>query len=78
MTISNFDVLKKMCADNLDIRSSTSENILGMKKVKAGTQIEFGVEGDVLNQIYSNEMHCCLLIWNKKQFADTKKVMKLE
>ena len=71
MTVSNFDVLKRMSADNLDIRLSTSENILRMNKAKAGTQITFGVSGDVLNAIYRNELHCCLLIWNKQQFIDT-------
>ena len=72
MTVSNFDVLKRMSAENLDIRLSTSENILRMNKAKAGTQITFGVSGDVLNAIYRNELHCCLLIWNKQQFIDTK------
>ncbi len=78
MSVSNFDVLKKMSADNLDIRLATSENILRMNKVKAGTQITFGVDGDVLNAIYRNELHCCLLIWNKRQFNETKEGMEAE
>lgn len=78
MTISNFDVLKRMSTDNLDIRLATSENILSMNKVKAGTQITFGVPGDVLNAIYRNELHCCLLTWNKKQFDETKAKMEAE
>ena len=72
MSTSNFDVLKKMREDNLDIRLATSENLLRMNKVKAGTQLTFGVSGDVLNALYRNELHCCLLIWNKTQFAETK------
>lgn len=65
-----------MSIDDLDIRLATSENLLNMKLVKAGTQLTFGVSGDVLNRIYRNELHCCLLIWNKQQFADLKKEME--
>ena len=78
MSISNFDVLKRMSADNLDIRLATSENLTYMRLVKAGTQLTFGVSGDVLNRIYQNELHCCLLIWDKQQFADTKALMENE
>ena len=76
--VSNFDVLKRMSKDNLDIRLSTSENLLDMKKVKAGTQLTFGVSGDVLNPLFRNDLHCCLLIWDKKQFAATKKELEAE
>jgi hypothetical protein len=76
--VSNFDVLKKMSADNLDIRLATSENLLKMDKVKAGTQLTFGVSGDVLGGIYSNQLHCCLLIWDKKQFDATRAAMRKE
>jgi hypothetical protein len=76
MAVNNFDVLKQMSVDNLDIRLATSENILNMKKVKAGTQLTFGVSGDVLNALYCNDLHCCLLIWDKKQFNDVNE--KLE
>ncbi len=78
ISVSNFDVLKRMSTDNLDIRLATSENLLRMNKVKAGTQLTFGVSGDVLGGLYSNQLHCCLLIWDKQQFAETKKKMEIE
>jgi hypothetical protein len=58
MSVNNFDVLKRMSADGCDIRLASGNNILNMKKVKAGTQITIGVEGDVLNAIFRNELTC--------------------
>jgi len=41
--INNFDVLKRMSAENMDIRMGT--DVLNMKAVKAGTQITMGAPG---------------------------------
>jgi len=72
--INSFDVLKRMSEDNLDIRLATSENLRGMNAVHKGkdTDITIGVAGNVIGQIMNNELHMCLLIWNKEQYRETK------
>lgn len=78
--ISSFDILKRMSVDNLDIRLSTSENLRGMNAVHKGkdTDITIGVAGNVIGQIMNNELHLCLLIWNKEQYQATKAKMEDE
>ena len=72
--ISSFDVLKRMCDDNLDIRLSTSENLRHMNAVHKGkdTDITIGVAGNVIGAVMNNELHLCLLVWNKEQYQATK------
>lgn len=72
--ISSFDVFKRMCDENLDIRLATSENIRGMNAVHKGkdTDITIGVAGNVIGAVMNNDLHLCLLIWNKSQYQETK------
>lgn len=72
--ISSFDILKRMSEDNLDIRLATSDNLRNMNAVHKGkdTDITIGVSGNVIGAVMNNELHLCLLIWNKKQFQETK------
>jgi hypothetical protein len=80
MAISSFDILKRMSVDNLDIRLSTSENLRNMNAVHKGkdTDITIGVAGNVIGAVMNNELHLCLLIWNKEQFQATKAKMEDE
>lgn len=73
--ISSFNILKRMSEKNLDIRLVTSENLVNMKLVHKGkdTTITVGVAGNLINQIFNNELHFCLLIWNKEQYQETKR-----
>lgn len=70
--INNFDVLKRMGQENLDIRLSPSENIVSVTKVKAGTNLTIGVTGDQVGAIASGDLCVCLLLFDRKQFAETK------
>jgi hypothetical protein len=72
--ISSFDVLKRMSVENLDIRLATSENLRNMNVVHKGkdTDMTIGVPGNVIGAIMGNELHFCLLIWNKEQYWATK------
>ena len=72
--ISSFDVLKRMADNNLDIRLATSENLRHMNAVHKGmdTDITIGVAGNVIGAVMNNELHLCLLIWNKEQYQATK------
>ena len=76
--VSSFDVLKRMSIDNLDIRLATSENIRNMTAVHKGkdTDITIGVAGNVIGAVMNNELHLCLLIWNKEQYRATKEKME--
>jgi len=78
--ISSFDVLKRMSADNLDIRLAASDNLRSMNLVHKGkdTDITIGVAGNVIGAIATNELHICLLIWNKEQYRATKAKIEKE
>lgn len=75
-TVNNFDVLKRMSAENMDIRLAPAGNVLRMQKVKAGTQLTIGVEGDVLWPITSGELIPNLILFSKKQFDELKAKME--
>jgi hypothetical protein len=76
MAVNNFDVLKRMAAENKDIRLGT--DLLNMKAVKAGSQITMGIEGNVLAQLMFGELNACLILYNKKQFIETVATMEKE
>lgn len=75
-TVNNFDVLKHMCADNLDIRLGT--DVVNMLRVKAGTQITMGIGGDQVASIYTGQTVACLILYNKEQFEAMKKKLEAE
>ena len=78
--ISGFDVFKRMSEENLDIRLATSENLTKMNAVHKGkdTDITIGVAGNVIGAIMNNDLHLCLLIWNKEQYRTTKAKIEKE
>jgi hypothetical protein len=42
------------------------------------TDITIGVAGNVIGAIATNELHICLLIWNKEQYRATKAKIEKE
>lgn len=74
MPVNNFDVLKKMCADNKNIMMSP--DLLRADKTKAGTQITFGIGCDVMGAIANGELVGCVILWNKAQFKAVKKELE--
>jgi hypothetical protein len=76
MAVNNFDVLKRMAAEDKDIRLGT--DVLNMKAVKAGSQITMGIAGNVLAQLMLGELNACLVLYNKKQFIETVAQMEME
>ncbi len=71
--VSNFDVMKRMSAEDLDIRLAPPENIVSVTKVKAGTNLTIGVCGDQVGAIANGDLIVCLLLFDRKQFNETKK-----
>lgn len=76
--VGSFAVLARMCADNADIRLAPAENITLLRKVKAGTQVTIGVQGDVVGGIFAGELTAFLLVYSVKQFQETKTKMEAE
>ena len=76
MKVNNFDVLKRMSAEDKDIRMGV--DVLRMDKVKAGSQVTIGIAGDVVTPLFAGELHACLLIYNIKQFDELKAAMEQE
>ena len=74
--VNNFDVLKRMSVENADIRLGV--DVLNTKAVKAGTEVTIGIGGNVVTPIFFGELRACLLIYNKKQFDETKAKMEQE
>lgn len=73
---NNFDILKTMGERNLDIRLAPLTNILNVRKVKAGTQITIGVDGDVVGAIGADAFVGGLILANRKQFTEIKAEME--
>jgi hypothetical protein len=76
--VDSFAVLSRMCDLNRDIRLATGENLLNLKKVKAGTQVTFGVSGDVVGAIYTGKLQARLFLYDTEQFKATEAEMEAE
>jgi hypothetical protein len=70
MPVNSFDVLKKMADDNLDIRLGV--DVVQATKCRLGTQVTMGIAGDVVGSLVTGELIACLLLYNRKQFNETK------
>lgn len=77
MEVSNFDVLKQMSADN-NQTFKLSNNLEGVRKVKAGFIVEIGVDHntgqDIQNQmVFGSAKHMVvLLVVDIDEFNKTK------
>ena len=74
--IGTFDVLNVMCQRNMDIRLSTLDNLIELRKVKAGTNILIGYAGNVINEIALGKFVGGLLLADKEQFKAVKKELE--
>jgi len=70
MPVENFLVLAEM--SRRDQRIYFSDEIVSVKKVKAGTLIEIGMGMDLIGRIASGEVVGGLLLWDKEQFRELK------
>lgn len=80
MKVNNFDVLKRMSAENMRIQASPAENItnLSYSEKKKGTKITIGVDGNVIHGIMFGETSCMMLLFDRAQFDELKKTMENE
>lgn len=73
-TIGHFDICKAMALEGLDIRIAPMDNVLNLRKVKAGTQVTIGVEGDLVAAIgVENKFVGGLLLMDREQYFSVKK-----
>ena len=74
--VGAFDVLKVMCRRNMDVRLSTLENLLKVRKVKAGTNITIGFGDDVVGALAVGKFLGGLLLADRKQFEAVRKELE--
>jgi len=73
--INNFDVLKRMSAENKDIRLCTTITELNYSAKKGGTEVSVGVPGNVCFEFDSGKVTAFLLVYDVKQFNEMKAQM---
>jgi len=77
VTVSNFDVLKRMASENKDIRLCTTITEMNFNH-KLGTAVTVGVPGNVCFDLDNGTLNACLLLFNQKQFDELKEKMEAE
>lgn len=70
MSGNNFDILKRMSAENKRIMLGL--DVLGAKKTRAGTVVEIGIGGDWIGQIASGKVRAVLLLWDQDEYEATR------
>jgi hypothetical protein len=76
--INNFDVLKRMAAENKTVQLCTTITQMNYSAKKGGTEVSVGVPGNVCFEIESGRMNAVLLTWNVREFEELKAKMKEE
>ena len=74
--VSNFDVLKKMAADNKSIQLCATITQMNYSAKKGGTEVSVGVPGNVCFEIESGRMVGFLLLYNVREFNELKAQMQ--
>jgi hypothetical protein len=77
-SINNFDVLKRMCAENMSIQLCTTITQMNYSQKKGGTEVSVGVPGNVCFEIESGRMNAVLLMWSNREFDEMKAKMEAE
>lgn len=78
MSVNNFDVLKRMGAENKQVMLCPDVvNMTYSKKIR-GTKVEVGVPGNVISDIFSGRKKAVLLMFDVKEFDEMKAQMVAE
>ena len=78
MAINNFDVLKRMAAENTSIQLCTTVTQMNYSAKKGGTEVSVGVPGNVCFEMESGRMTAFLLLYNVREFNELKAQMARE
>jgi hypothetical protein len=77
--VNTFDVMKAMSAENQDIRMAPLDNVSNLRKVKGGTLVTIGVEGDVVAAIgLEGRFVGGLILCNREQYRATEERLRSE
>jgi hypothetical protein len=74
--VGTFDVLKEMCARNMDVRLSTLDNVSELRKVRGGTKVTIGIAGDIVSAVPLGKFVGGLLIADAEQFKAIQKELE--
>lgn len=78
MKINSFDILKRMGEENKQIMLCPDVLNMNYSKKTNGTRVEVGVPGNVIAAIFGGEKKAVLLMWDVKEFNETKARMEHE
>jgi len=78
VAINNFDVLKRMAAENKSIQLCTTVTQMNYSAKKGGTEVSVGVPGNVCFEMESGRMTAFLLLYNVREFNELKAQMARE
>ena len=74
--VGHFDICKAMAVEGQDIRVAPLENVVRLRKVKAGTQVTIGVEGDLVADIWKGKFVGGLLLIDREQYFAMKRELE--
>ncbi len=75
--INNFDVLKRMSAENKRIWLAPTITEMNYN-IKKGSEITFGIEGNVLFDLQHGKKSAVCLLWSVEEFNAMKSQMQNE
>ena len=77
MAVNNFDVLKRMSAENKKLWLAPT--ITDMQyNANRGTKVTFGIEGNVVFDIEQGKKKAVCLLWSVEEFEAMKAAMEAE
>ena len=76
--VNNFDVLKRMAAENKSIQLCTTITQMNYSQKKGGTEVSVGVPGNVCVEFESARMTAFLPVDNVREFNELKAAMEVE
>lgn len=78
MSVNNFDVLKRMGEQNLDVRLAPLENVVRVQMTKRGTQVTIGCLGDLVAAFAQGRFTGGLILADTRQFEEVKRHLEHE
>jgi hypothetical protein len=78
VAVNNFDVLKRMCAENKQIQLCTTITQMLYSQKKGGTEVSVGVPGNICFEMESERMTAFLLLYSVREFNELKAMMEKE
>ena len=76
--VNNFDVLKRLAAENKQVRVCTTITQMNYSAKRGGTEVSVGVPGNCCFEIESERMAAVLLTWDVREFSEMKAMMEKE